>query len=184
MAEVIGPCSTLPGARHTVPEGTMCDKHEDRVAVARIQGETDSFGAELNDMCQECYNAHKQYMADTAVERATGCCDWCKNHATDLRRMRDFEEGLGGPLYDVCGACRKRQNDELEEELRESGHYDHDDSQLEAELDSAHDDYDPTEDASYDEAGAEVETQGPQLPVEALPPRGYPRAYVDGQFIY
>lgn len=184
MAEVTGPCSTLPGAIHTVPAGTMCDDHPDREATKRVQGETDSFGSELHDMCQECYDAHKKYMADTAVERATGCCDWCKKHATDLRRMRDFEEGMGGPLYDVCGACRRRQNDELEEELRESGHYDYDDGHLECELDSAHDDYDPTEDAWYDEAAAEAGIQGPALPVAALPSQGYPRAYVDGRFIY
>lgn len=123
MAEVTGPCSTLPGARHAVPEGTKCDDHPDREATHRVQGETDSFGSELIDMCAECHAAFKKEMADTAAERATGCCDWCKNHATDLRTMRDFEEGMAGPVYQVCGACRKRQNDELAEEVNA-----HDDS--------------------------------------------------------
>jgi hypothetical protein len=47
MGEVTGPISTLPGHSHQVPDGTVCDDHPDRPAVARIQGETDSFGAEL-----------------------------------------------------------------------------------------------------------------------------------------
>ncbi len=41
MAEVTGPISSLPGAYHSLPKGTMCDEHPDRPAVARVQGETD-----------------------------------------------------------------------------------------------------------------------------------------------
>lgn len=54
MGDVTGPVSTLPGAGHALPAGTMCDDHPDRPAVARIQGETDSFGSELWDLCEEC----------------------------------------------------------------------------------------------------------------------------------
>lgn len=117
MAEVIGPCSTLPGALHRVPEGTMCDEHPNVPAVRRVQGETDSFGAELNDMCQACYDQYTTDVAAHAAEAATGTCDWCKSPATDLRPRRDFEEGMYGRLYDVCGACVKRENDRLQEEL-------------------------------------------------------------------
>lgn len=30
MGDVTGPISTLPGRRHELPEGTMCDVHPDR----------------------------------------------------------------------------------------------------------------------------------------------------------
>lgn len=54
-----GPVMTLPGARLPFPPGTTCDTegHEDRPAVARIQGETDSFGCEAADLCTECAEA-------------------------------------------------------------------------------------------------------------------------------
>ncbi|VWB08175.1 hypothetical protein [Burkholderia lata] len=117
MADTTGPISTLPGAHHSVPAGAMCDDHPDRPATHRVQGETDSFGSELNDMCDECYAEYKAAMAETAAERATGRCDWCDRHATDLRSARDYDEGSYGRVYDVCAACRKRQNDDLQEEL-------------------------------------------------------------------
>lgn len=124
MAEVTGPISTLPGAHHSVPAGVKCDEHPDRPATHRVQGETDSFGCELIDMCDECHATYKREMAETAVERATGTCEWCRKQATDLRSTRDYEEGSYGRLYDVCAACRKRANDEAQEELDRYGYYD------------------------------------------------------------
>lgn len=117
MAEVIGPCSTLPGALHKVPAGTMCDKHHDVPATHRVQGETDSFGAELNDKCQACYDKYRAAVDAHKAEAATGTCDWCRSHATDLRPRRDFEEGMYGRVYDVCGACVKKENERLQDEL-------------------------------------------------------------------
>src|SRR5688572_6182315 len=96
MADVTGPTSTLPGASHPFPAGTMCDRHEDRPAVARIQGETDSFGSELNDMCRQCLDEHREH----AKQRRSGNCSWCKQHAEDLRPTRDYDEGMAGPVYD------------------------------------------------------------------------------------
>jgi hypothetical protein len=75
-------------------------------------------------MCDECYAAYKSEVAATAVERATGTCDWCKRPATDLRQKRDFEEGSYGRLYDVCRACVIAENKRLDEELERSGYYD------------------------------------------------------------
>ncbi len=108
MADVSGPCSTLPGSYHQ-PEG-MCDDHHDRVSVARIQGETDSFGAEYYDVCQECLDEHRSYLkSDDFAESRKGKCDWCKSQAEDLRDRRDIEEGMGGRVYRVCGACVKEE---------------------------------------------------------------------------
>lgn len=115
MADVTGPISTLPGTERTSPEGMMCDDHPGRVAYKRVQGETDSFGCEMYDMCKECYDAHHEAnkTADTS-----GICDWCKTQQPHLRRHRDFEEGSCGPVYDVCTSCINRQRDALEEERK------------------------------------------------------------------
>lgn len=114
MAEVTGPIPTLPGSSHAVPAGTVCDMHPDRPAIARIQGETDSFGAELNDMCQECLD---EYREDVRNADTSGVCEWCKTEKPKLRPRRDYEEGMSGRVYDVCDDCIKRENDELEKEL-------------------------------------------------------------------
>lgn len=135
MADVTGPISTLPGSGHDMPDGTMCDQHPDRPAVARIQGETDSMGCELNDLCQECLDQEKAYRK--SPEATHGMCDWCKKEATDLRPRRDYEEGMSGRVYDVCGACVKKENDELAAEQER--------------YDLERDDYDDR-DGDYDEA--------------------------------
>jgi hypothetical protein len=190
MAEVIGPCRTLPGAHHVVPVGTMCDSHPGRPASHRVQGETDSMGAELNDMCLECHEQHKVAMEAHREEQKHGMCDWCRNGADDLRQMRDFEEGMCGPVYMVCGACRERQNKELEEEMRlnDPGYYDCDPC-----YDSSYDEDDRDDDLDDDMSAQEMEetlaeidalTTGPALPNNAMSPSGYPIAYVDGAFHY
>ncbi len=115
MADVTGPISTLPGSLHGFPAGTPCDTHPDRQAVARIQGETDSFGAEMNDMCAECLQEHLDGLK--SADARSGSCDWCHGPASDLRSMRDYEEGMAGPVYRVCGACARRQEAQLAEEL-------------------------------------------------------------------
>lgn len=124
MAEVTGPIRTLPGAVHELPEGAKCDEHPDRPAVARIQGETDSFGSELNDMCQECADEYRAWRR--SPEASTGQCEWCEREATDLRATRDYDEGMYGRVYEVCGACRKRVNDEAAAELAQYDDWDDD----------------------------------------------------------
>lgn len=111
MGDVTGPISTLSGALHDLPDGQMCDEHPRRKAVVRIQGETDSFGCELIDMCQECLDADRaRRQSPEAAEWRKGKCEWCKNPADDLRDRRDYEEGMTGRVYRVCGECVKRDN--------------------------------------------------------------------------
>lgn len=119
MGDVTGPISTLPGTIFGSDPGAKCDSHPRRKAVRRVQGETDSFGSEMTDMCQECLDEFKEHKKQARV----GVCDWCREEATDLRPRRDFEEGLAGPVYEVCGACIKRQNDELREEADDYDRY-------------------------------------------------------------
>lgn len=115
MGDVTGPISTLPGRRHDLPDGTKCDEHPDRPAVARVQGETDSFGCEMHDLCQECMDDLRAY--ERSEEARTGRCDWCKKDVTDLADARDYDEGMYGPVYRVCAVCRKRVDDEARREL-------------------------------------------------------------------
>jgi hypothetical protein len=112
MSDVTGPISSLPGSTHAA--AGMCDDHPDRPAVARVQGETDSFGSEMHDLCAECLADHRKH----AAEARCGTCDWCKSAATDLRARRDSDEGMYGRVYAVCGACVKRQNERNREELQ------------------------------------------------------------------
>lgn len=119
MAEVSnGSVATLPNSIHPLPAGSMCDMHPDRAAVARIQGETDSFGCEYNDMCQSCLDAHRAYIK--SPEARTGVCDWCKKHKTTLRNRRDLEEGMAGPVYRVCVECVTKEETSWVEELNSS----------------------------------------------------------------
>ena len=116
MAEVTGPISTLPGACYAVPDGTMCDDHPDRPAVRRLQGETDSFGSEMHDLCAECAAEFKAYPGDDPEPHP---CDWCKGPSTDRRAQRDSDEGLCGPVYYVCKACRETYRAKFEAEAEE-----------------------------------------------------------------
>lgn len=107
MAEVTGPISSPPGARHVLPKGQVCDEHPDRPAIARVQGETDSFGCEMSDLCAECLAEHK---AAVANEDTSGNCDWCKLPAQKLINRRDMEGGMSGRVYRVCQGCIDRDN--------------------------------------------------------------------------
>jgi hypothetical protein len=123
MSEVTGPISTLPGTHRSPPAGTKCDHHPNRNATHRIQGETDSMGCEMHDLCDSCTKRFRAEMASAAAR--TGMCDWCKCEAADLRPRRDYDEGLCGPVYQVCGACVKRQSERIAAEIEE---YDDQDS--------------------------------------------------------
>lgn len=123
MADVTGPISTLPGTRHDFPDGTMCDEHPDRPAVARIQGETDSFGCEMNDVCSECLRRDREAARDPNIGR----CQWCSTDDVPRTAARDYEEGSCGPVYYVCAACKKRQHDRIEAELARYGDSPYDD---------------------------------------------------------
>ncbi len=100
MADVTGPIRSMPGSIHKA-EGN-CDDHPDRLAVKRVQGETDSFGSEMYDMCQECYD---QYRKDISEADTSGYCDHCKCDSDKLFNYRDPEEGSYGPIYRICKKC-------------------------------------------------------------------------------
>lgn len=93
----------MPGSLHIVPSGTMCDIHQNVLATHRVQGETDSMGAELIDMCDECYKKSLEY-------KKSGICDFCSTEVDELISYRDPEEGTSSPVYEICQPCKDRRN--------------------------------------------------------------------------
>lgn len=110
-----GPVSTMPGSAHEVPPGIVCDIHSDRKATHRVQGETDSYGCEYLCMCDQCFLDFNHQKA--ALAKEVQRCDWCRKESADVRPTRDYDEGTRGPVYDVCGECRARQNANARAEL-------------------------------------------------------------------
>lgn len=97
----------LPGTIKHLPSTTThhCDDHDDRLAVVRVQGETDSFGVEYLYMCTECF---AEYSADDTPEVTD--CDWCKAVDVNVYPTRDYDEGLNGPVYMCCKQCIAKIN--------------------------------------------------------------------------
>ena len=106
MADVTGPISTLPGSIHRVPEGMECDDHTGRLATHRVQGETDSFGSEMIDMCDECFENYRKEIE--AHQNDPHLCERCMYQKEGVKPTRDPEEGSCGRLYDMCPSCRSK----------------------------------------------------------------------------
>jgi hypothetical protein len=73
----------------------------------------------MYDLCEECFREHRAHGIYTPEK-----CDWCKEKASDIRPTRDYEEGMHGPVYYVCGLCRKQRDNLIREELTEYDDYD------------------------------------------------------------
>lgn len=100
MFDVTGPISTLPGSIHKLPQSSIpvvCDRCE-KLATVRVQGETDSFGAEMHDLCE-------QHVKEMRGEATIGYCDFChKQH--ELFPHRYWDEPRGRVFW-LCLPCRK-----------------------------------------------------------------------------
>ena len=137
-----GRVSTMPGSVHELPEGTKCDSHEDRLAVKRIQGETDSFGCEYVMLCQECLDAYHKFREE---ERNTPrYCDWCKQQKLHVSPHRDVDEGMAGPVYNVCRECKHAEAELFAKEYEENHPFGNDD------FDWADDPFDPRDSDSFE----------------------------------
>lgn len=112
-----GPISTLPYTLRAAPAETQCDEVGcSTLATHRMQGETDSFGCEFIDLCEDHYLQHAKAMRDL---KSPGQCDWCKQEADDRRPRRDYDEGMSGRVYQVCRPCIKKDNGELRRQQEE-----------------------------------------------------------------
>jgi hypothetical protein len=111
MAGVIGPNRYLPGQFIKAREGAVCDEHPDRPATYTMIGETDSFGSETHDMCDECRrDAVSEKERDVNAE---GLCEICHTMQKGVNESRDPSEGMYGPVYRMCPACKKRIIDDF-----------------------------------------------------------------------
>lgn len=106
MAGVIGPSKYLPGQFIKAREGAVCDEHPDRPATYTMIGETDSFGSETHDMCDEC----KQHAISEKEKdvNAEGLCEICHTMQKGVNEARDPSEGMYGPVYRMCPACKNK----------------------------------------------------------------------------
>lgn len=117
MAYNSGPIRTLPGSVYVTPPGyCMCDECDTQKAEYRLQGETDSFGAEFSDLCGACF---EKALKRIAQQPMAGRCDYCKKDAPLLKPTRDPEESFCGPVYYVCEPCRAKQQARLAREDEE-----------------------------------------------------------------
>lgn len=96
----------LPGnVKKLSPASTLSCDNDSNLAVVRIQGETDSFGAEYEYLCDLCYEQYKEEIAEQGP--MVGHCDHCgKEHR--LIHWRDPGEGLCGPVYTICEGCASK----------------------------------------------------------------------------
>lgn len=77
---------------------SKCDNHPDKQAQHKVTGEVDSFGYETRNLCEDCFKERNEAQAEPAE------CDLCGT-ITELKRIRDPEEGMSGPVYYCCKAC-------------------------------------------------------------------------------
>lgn len=83
-------------------------------ADVRVQGETDSFGAEYHDLCFACQKAAEE--AQREFDREHGSCDTCGAKGP-TGPYRDPDEGSCGPVYYDCNACATKRSKRWAEEL-------------------------------------------------------------------
>jgi hypothetical protein len=62
----------------------------------------------MHDLCDDCAADVQLGQVNTA-----GQCDWCQAEAPSRVPARDYDEGLSGRVYQVCVACRERQQQRL-----------------------------------------------------------------------
>lgn len=135
----------LPGDVRTLPADTKktCDfiiwegikerntEYCKSKANVRIQGETDSFGAEYEYFCFDCADLNeimlleykkeqieedKKYEHNIPEElRGKRCCETCKKWVTKVLPTRDPDEGSHGPVYYKCIDCMEKFDRSLQE---------------------------------------------------------------------
>ena len=94
----------LPGYTRKLTTPSTCERCGAEASF-RMQGETDSFGCEYLDLCESCLNKTREEMHSQPCE----CC----GSTEKVRPWRDPEEGLCGPVYELCQSCRQRRDQEF-----------------------------------------------------------------------
>lgn len=109
----------LPGQWHPLDraeQGMPCEDC-DELASTKMCGETDSFGSEWFYYCAQHAEVEKakQVVAREENRETYRPCDWCKLEKLNVVPHRDFEEGLSGPVYEVCEECRIKEAEQFDE---------------------------------------------------------------------
>jgi len=103
----------LPGAYRGEEFGHCCDCGDEQ-ECSIVQGETDSFGYETNLFCDKCLKKLRE-----EAKNRKGECEWCHAQDQKLYWTRDIDEGMYGPVYEVCESCYKKQTASLRKELED-----------------------------------------------------------------
>jgi len=70
-------------------------------------------GAEHYFQCEACRHKEREWRQ---ANPTMGDCNWCKTSDVRIFPRRDFEEGMNGPVYDVCQACITKEAERIREE--------------------------------------------------------------------
>ena len=108
-----GDWSKVKDQTHVSNDANFCEHRAKRPMTWRLQGETDSFGAEYWYYCDECAEEEKRRQQEYRKEHENDEeeCDWCGGMTPRkyIRNHRDFEEGSAGRVYRVCDTCINRE---------------------------------------------------------------------------
>lgn len=83
----------------------------------RVAGEQDSFGTEWLYFCDSDYEEFLKEMHAYRLAQRTGPCEWCKKEVTDRFEFRGFDSDGPWDKQWVCGPCRVKDGEALQEEL-------------------------------------------------------------------
>ena len=129
----------LPGQSVGVSDdewGTKCYTHHDVDATHRICSESDSFGSEYVNLCEQCWDAHLAHKEKVKSDESLWETCKCGNREPRMISYRDYEEGMHGSVYEHCSKCHAKMNARIAEE---EAYYDDDDDWC------GSDDYDTSE---------------------------------------
>lgn len=88
-----------------------------KIATHRVAGEMDSFGTEWLYFCDSDYKEFQQEMRKHNDEMRSGPCQWCKKQVTDRSLFQGMDADGPWDKQWVCGPCRQKDRDALNEEL-------------------------------------------------------------------
>ena len=111
MAFTLQSSGNVPGKFTAIVKGASgkCDKHPGLQSIIGMIGEADSYGAEVSELCQSCYDnaVIKKAEESVANKERVAYCEIHKGNGKDVKPFRDPDEGQSGRLYDACYSCRK-----------------------------------------------------------------------------
>lgn len=129
MSAIFGPNSYLPGQKLPCPINQECDNHPGIKAVIRIVGECDSYGSELIDYCQECFDVYENNESSDSI------CDLCMQESVSLMPFKDQDEGTAGYIYNACPSCITANKEIISIVTEHTKNISEDDSEEDKEID-------------------------------------------------